>query len=157
MDSADLRHLSPAELERLGQQSLREHLLAQAGLARQKHGPLSFEKLDGLLRDPECLRYPTRLVFECGRMAPHQFAEPDVDPDSPEQGGRVLYLRPKLRERPELVPLAVAYMIPVLNYGEVISDEHCLLYGAALLGMEEEAFYREVCALADWAGAAAAS
>ena len=33
---------------------------------------------------------------------------------------------PLLRERPDLLPLAVAYMIPLINYGDIISDEHCL-------------------------------
>jgi len=97
----------------------------------------------------------TRLVFEFGEMARHQFAQPDLDWRDPGKHGRVLYLRPSLRERPDLVPLAVAYMIPVINFGEIISDEHCLLYGAALLGLTEEDYYREICALADWAGAEA--
>jgi hypothetical protein len=155
MTPADLRRLSPAELAQLGQQSLREHLLAQAQVAHRKHAPLSFENLDALLRDPQCLRHPTRLVFEFGGMALHQLAQPDLDWRNPEEDGRVLYLRPRLRDRPEVVPLAVAYMVPVINYGEIISDEHCLLYGATLLGLTVEEFYREICALADWSGAAA--
>ena len=155
MNPADVRQLSAAELEQLGQQSLREHLLAQAAVAHRKHAPLTFETLDALLLDPECLRHPTRLVFEFGEMARHQFAQPDRDWRAPDEHGRVLYLRPKLRERPDLVPLAVAYMIPVINYGEIISDEHCLLYGATLLGLTEDRFYQEICALADWSGAQA--
>ena len=43
---ADLRQLSADALERLGQQSLREHILAQAVVAHQKHGPLTAGKLD---------------------------------------------------------------------------------------------------------------
>jgi hypothetical protein len=152
--ATDLLGLSLEELARAGDRSLREHLLAQAGVAHQRHAPLSFEKLEALLRDPQCLRHPTRLVFEFGEMALHQFAQPDLDWRNREEDGRVLYLRPKLSGRPELVPLAVAYMIPVLNYGDIISDGHCLLYGSALLGRTMEEFYREICALADWAGAA---
>jgi len=153
--TADLRGRSPAELEQLGQQSLREHLLAQAIVAHQKHGPLTAEKLDALLQDPDCLRHPVRLVFEFGEMAMHQFAQPDLDWRNTEQDGRVLYLRPLLRERPDLLPLAVAYMIPLLNYGDIISDEHCLLYGAALLGLMEEEYYRQLCSLSDLLGAEA--
>jgi hypothetical protein len=153
--SVDFRKLSPAELEQLGQQSLREHLQAQAIVAHQKHGPLTFEKLDVLLRDPDCLRHPVRLVFEFGEMAMHQFAQPDVDWRNPEPDGRILYLRPLLRERPDLVVPAVAYMIPPINYGEIITDAHCLLYGATLLGMMEEEYYQRMCALADAVGAEA--
>lgn len=150
---ADLRRLSPEQLEQLGQDSLREHLLAQAVVAHQKHGPIRFEKLAALLHDPACLRYPVRLVYEFGGMAIHQFAQPDLDYRSPEQNGRVLYLRPALRDHPEQVVLAVAYMIPLINYGRIISDAHCLAYGATLLGKTEDEFYREVCALADQVGA----
>lgn len=150
---ADLRRMSSAELEKLGQDSLRDHILAQAIVAHQKHGPLTTGKLDALLTDPECVRHPTRLVFEFGEMAMHQFAQPDVDWRNTERDGRVLYLRPLLRDRSDLAVLAVAYMIPLINYGEIISDEHCLLYGATLLGLMEAEYYRQMCALADWVGA----
>jgi hypothetical protein len=145
--------MSPAELEQLGQQSLREHILAQAIVAHQKYGPLTADKLDALLRDPDCLRHPVRLVFEFGEMAMHQFAQPDIDWRNTALDGRVLYLRPLLRERPDLLPLAVAYMIPLINYGDIISDDHCLQYGATLLGLMEEEYYQRMCALADFIGA----
>lgn len=151
--TAELRKLPPAALEQLGQQSLREHLVAQAVVAHQKHGPLTADKLDVLLHDPDCLRHPVRLVFEFGEMAMHQFAQPDIDWRNTEQGGRVLYVRPRLRERPDLLPLAVAYMIPLINYGDIITDDHCLAYGATLLGMMEEEYYTQLCAVADFLGA----
>jgi len=151
--TADLRKLSPAELEQLGQDSLRDHILAQAVVAHQKHGPLTFAKLEAFLTDPECVRHPTRLVFEFGEMAMHQFGQPDVDWRNTGQDGRVLYLRPLLRDHPDLVVLAVAYLIPLINYGEIITDEHCLRYGAALLGLMEAEYYQQICALSDLVGA----
>jgi len=149
----DIRKMSSAELEQLGQQSLREHLLAQGVVAHEKHSPLSADKLYALLHDPDCLRYPVRLVYEFGEMAMHQFAQPDVDWRNREQDGRLLYLRPILNDRPDLVVLAVAYMIPLINYGDIITDEHCVAYGATLLGMMENEFYQAICGLADFAGA----
>ena len=151
--TVDLRKLNPAELEQLGQQSLREHLHAQALVAHQKHGPLTADKLDTLLHDPHCLRHPVRLVFEFGEMAMHQFAQPDIDWRNTEQDGRVLYVRPLLRNRPDLLPLAIAHMIPLINYGDIISDDHCLLYGATLLGLMEAEYYQQLCALSDFLGA----
>jgi hypothetical protein len=150
---ADLRRLSTSDLIKLGEDSLRDHVAAQAVVAHHKHAPLTFAALDALLADPECLRHPTRLAFEFGEMARHQFAQPDLDHRNREQDGRVLYLRPLLRDRPELAVLAVAYMIPVINYGDIITDEHCLRYGATLLGMMEEEFYQAICQMADLVGA----
>src|SRR5512140_736622 len=97
--SADLRRMSAAELERLGKQALRDHLLAQAVVAHQKYAPLTSEKLAALLEDRECVRYPVRLVFEFGEMALHQFAQPGLDWRNRERDGRVLYLRPSLKDR----------------------------------------------------------
>ena len=152
---ADLRKRSAGELVRLGEDSLRDHIAAQAVVAHHKHAPLTFAGLDALLADPECLRYPTRLVFEFGEMAGHQFAEPGPDLRHPEQDGRVLHLRPLLRDRPDLALLAVAYMIPVINYGDIVTDEHCVRYGATLLRMMESEFYDAVCRMADYVGAEA--
>jgi hypothetical protein len=152
---ADLRGLSTSDLIKLGEDSLRDHIVAQAIVAHHKHGPLTFAGLDALLTDLECLRHPTRLVFEFGEMASHQFAEPAVDQRDREQDGRVLYLRPLLRGHPDLVVLAVAYMIPVINYGDVVTDEHCLRYGATVLGMMEEEFYEAICQMAELVGAEA--
>ena len=149
----DLRKLSSGELVALGEKSLREHILAQAVVAHHKYAPFTFEKLDPFLQDPECVRYPTRLVFEFGDMAMHQFGQPDVDYRNPDRSGRVLYLRPILLNRPDLVVLAVAYMVPVINYGDIIADEHCLSYGASLLGLMEEEFYAQICGAADFVGA----
>lgn len=150
---AELRRMSTDQLEQVGQRSLRDHIVAQAGVAREKHGPLTFERLDALLHDAVCVRYPVRLVYEFGEMAQHQFGQPDQDWRDETGRGRVLYLRPMLREQPDLTVLAVAYLIPLINYGEVATDEHCLAYGAALLGLTEEEFYLKICALADIVGA----
>lgn len=153
-DSSDrLRTASATDLEQAGQRSLREHLHAQALVAHQKYAPLTVDRIDELLHDPNCLRHPTRIVFEFGGMALHQFAQPDLDGPNRERDGRVLYLRPVLRAHPDLILLAVAYMIPVINYGDLIADEHCRLYGATLLGLFEDEFYQRICALADFAGA----
>ncbi len=138
-------------LGRGGEESLRAHLVAQADVARRKHGFLTPPGLDAFLADRDCVRYPTRLLFEFGELASHQFAQPDLDPQNPSTG-RVLYLRPVLQAHPDWLVLAVVYMIPVINYGSIITDDHCLLYGSTLLGLTEEAFYEQVCAMADQAG-----
>jgi hypothetical protein len=146
--------MSIAELAQAGDRALREHVLAQAVVAHHRHAPLTTRSIAELLLDPGCLRHPVRLVFEFGDMAMHQFAQPDIDWRDPDRRGKVLYLRPLLRARPDLIALAVAYMIPVLNYGDIISDDHCLLYGATLLGLTGGEFYQKICALAEEVGAA---
>ena len=65
----------------------------------------------------------------------------------------MLCLRPILGRRPDLVALAVSYMIPVINYGRIVHDEHCLEYGSRLMRMDKEAYYRRICELAEFVGA----
>jgi hypothetical protein len=147
--------LSTDDWARRGDQSLREHLLAQASFAHAKHAPLTLERLAILLTDRDCLRYSVRLIFGFGEMAMHQFAQPGLDPDEPASNRRVLYLRPALQDKLDLIPLAAAYLIPVINYGDIVTDEHALQYGATLLGLTEEEYYQQLCALADLCGAEA--
>ncbi|MBL9172137.1 MAG: hypothetical protein JNL10_01260 [Verrucomicrobiales bacterium] len=149
----ELRSASAEEWVRIGEESLRQHLLAQAVVAHCRYGPLDLDRLERMLRDTECLRHPVRLVYEFGEMGLHQFAQPDLDWRNTEEDGRVLYLRPTLRGRPDDILPAVAYMIPVINYGDVVNDEHCVEYGATLLGLTSEEYYGRICRLADEVGA----
>ena len=149
----EVRRMSEAELTQLGEDSLMDHLRHQATEARGRHGGLRPGNIETFLEDRDCVRYPTRLVLEFGDMGPHQFAQPDRDYRSNHPEARVLYLRPILGRRPDLIALAVSYMIPVINYGQVINDEHCIEYGAALLGLSTEDYYNCICELADFVGA----
>lgn len=151
--TAEIRRLSPQALEELGRSHLREHLLAQAMSAHLRHRPDDPQRLAELLADRDCLRHPVRIVYGWGDMAAHQFAEPGLDPDDPTGCSRVLHVRPVLQTRPDLVLIAVAYMIPVLNYGSIVGDEECLCFGATLLGRMEEEFYADVCRVAAFVGA----
>lgn len=146
-----LRRMSTSELIQVGEDSLLNRIREQAQEARQRHGGLGPANLQSFLQDPDAVRYPTRLVLEYGEMGVHQFAQPEPDYRNP--GGCMLYVRPILGQRPDLLALAVSYMIPIINYGELISDKHCLAYGAALMGLDEETYYRRICEMADFTGA----
>ena len=125
-----------------GQHSLREHLARPSRRGASEARAAHRRQARALPHDPECLRYPTRLVFEFGEMAMHQFAQPDLDWRNT-GAGRPGALPPPAAARPPRPPavLAVAYMIPVINYGDIITDEHCLLYGADAAGMMEDEYY----------------
>jgi hypothetical protein len=151
----DIRRMSAGELERLGLDSLREHILAQAVVAHHHHAPLSPDKVAALLRDPVCVRYRARILFEFGDMAAHQFVHPGPRPERPGNDDMVLFVHPALADHTECLPAAVAYAIPQINYGGPVTDEHCLLYGATLLGITTDEYYAALCAIADLVGATA--
>ncbi len=147
------RRLTPEEQIQEGEDSLLSHVLEKAIQAHAKYPLLGMDQMDAFLADPDCLRYPTRYVYEFGsEMAPHQFAQPEEDFRLPGGQGKVVYLRPVLRQRPDFAALAVAYMVPPINYGDIASDAHCLVYAAALLGLTEDECYERLCAVADFCG-----
>jgi len=148
----ELRRMSEAELVEVFEDSLTNRLRDQAAEAIERHGKFGPGKLETFLNDRDTVRFPTRLVLEFGpEMALHQFAQPE--PDVRNHGGVMLYLRPILGQRPDLLAFAVSYMIPVINYGKIVSDEHCLEYGSVLLGLDKETYYQRICEVAEFAGA----
>lgn len=151
----ELRAQSPSQWEQLGSDSLKQHLIAQASVAHARFNPLTGSNLDLFLADRKSVRYPVRLAFEIGEMALHQFAQPGQDFRDPTGIGQVIYVRPSLREDPARLALAVSFVIPQVNFGAVATDEHCIAYGATLLGMLEDEYYKALCELADSVGAPA--
>ena len=149
----ELRRMSTAELVQVGEDSLKNRLHDQALEARERHGKFSPGNLETVLNDRDTVRHPTRLVLEYGEMGMHQFAQPEKDVRNPD--GVMLYLRPALGQRPDLICLAVSYMIPIINYGPIISDEHAIEYGSTLMGMDHDTYYNSICELADFSGARA--
>ncbi len=149
----DLLRMTDAKLVQFGKDCLGIHIKEQATNARIVHGGLSPCNIETFLADRNVLRHPTRLVLGYGEMEPHQFAEPGPDTRDDTGKGRILYLRPVLGQRSDLIALAISYMVPVINYGDAVTDEDCLGYGAALMGMDRETYYGLICELADVVGA----
>lgn len=111
-------------------------------------GPLDAVNLPRFLEDDTCLRYATTVLFSAEGMEPHQFAEPYFEEDD---GKRVcrLHVHPRFAGYPHYLPYFVAYMAPVINYGQVATPEVCERYGAYVLGLDQEAFYTQLCDIMD--------
>ncbi len=146
-----LRQMSTEELIKEGEDSLLGHIYEKAQHARSKYGTLTHREIERFLSDPDIVRKPTRLIFEFGEMAANQFAQPEPDPRDIENAFAI-YLRPELRQHPDLIPLAVSYVLPLINYGDIITDHHCTIYGALLMGMTENSYYNAICKMADLLG-----
>ena len=147
---SQLRALPRQERARLAEESLRDHLVDTAMFAHQLYMPLDAANREKLLCNTNLVRHPVRLAFELGTMASHQFAQPEPDPTG---DGCVLYLHPLLKDRQHEITLAVLYFIPLMNYGDLITDEHCLIYGATVLGLTLTQYYEQLCTLAASIGA----
>lgn len=132
-----------------GYEALKGHVVRKALAARQRYSlPLDRAGLETMLSDPEIVRYTTQLRFDSSRLKPGEFAFAEtVQGDSGRVG--VIWVHEHFRERPEALPLLIAYHIPSINYSDLATFEEAELFGANWLGLTVDEYYEQVCRLAD--------
>jgi len=132
-----------------GYEALRAHLVQKALAARARHGPeIDAAAIRRVLADPEVVRFPTEIAFSSSALLPGEFACPLPKGEHPKDGF-TLAVHELFATRPDALPYLVAYHIPSINYLDVVTNREAELFGAALLGLEVDEYYRRVCALAD--------
>ena len=137
------------QLETDADEALHEHILRTAQLGRQRHAPFStLERLQPLLADRNVVRYPVEVVFAADPLQADEFACADLIGKTIAEGFR-LSVHPHYEGHASALPILIAYHIPSINYGPIVTAEHAEAFGSTLLGMDAEVYYQRVCALAD--------
>lgn len=132
-----------------GRRALRDHVADKAAAARAAHPEIGTGAgLEAFLADAACVRYPVTLEFDSRPLEPGEFATLEPAGKRPADGF-VLFLHPSLRMDERAVSMATLYHIPSVNYGEIVTSDDAELFGATAMGMEVEAYYKDLCALAD--------
>lgn len=145
---SDLKTLSQEDLAREASHQLQQHMSTLSRDCLAKHGELNSNNLESFLMDRDCVRHPTRIVFDNTKLGSHQFAQPEWELKENEQGF-VLYLHSALKDDPKRIILAVSYMLSIINYGEVVEDKHCALFGSAITGIPLAQYVDQIIELAD--------
>lgn len=131
------------------QQSLRDHVVAKAADARARSGGrIDRQAMMALLEDRAAVRYPLGVRFDAEPLRHGEFACLEALGERPGDG-YCLSIHPMFENVDELVPFLIAYYIPSVNYGEVASHVEAELFGATLLGVDVEEYYRILCSVAD--------
>ena len=132
-----------------GMQSLRAHVVQTALAARAAHGPdIDLEATLRLLKDGRFVRYPVRVTYDADALGDDEFAWMRQDDEHP-RDGFTLIIHPRFAERRRILPLLIAYHLVVVNYGEIVTHEEAELFGATLLGLDQEDYYQTLCLAAD--------
>jgi hypothetical protein len=132
-----------------GRQALREHIVDKAMAARLKHGLyIDGEAILDIVEDRGIVRHPAAVRFDAGPLRPGEFACVLPVGDEP-QDGYGIFVHPAYRNQPDIWPLLIAYYIPVINYGQIVTSDDAELFGATLLGLEVDEYYGALCELAD--------
>ena len=143
--------MNPAPVPTPGdaRQSLRDHVIAKAVAARRRfHGPIGRAEIMRLLEDRETVRYPVGVRFDAQPLRPGEFACLEALGTHPSDGF-CLFIHPMFEPVHDLIPLLVAYYIPSVNYGDVASHAEAELFGATLLGLDVDEYYKILCSVAD--------
>lgn len=138
-------------------QSLTAHLADRGAQIHAKYGPqIGWRELHQLLEDRECARYPVEIAFDDGPLRDGEFAHPVPKGDTPADGYRMC-VHPFFATEPGVVPALVLYQLVLVNYGDFATPDDAEIFGAAVLGIDREAYYAQLCELADLVSAGVAT
>lgn len=133
-------------------QSLNAHVIAKGMEIREKYGPvIGWEELPRLLADRTCVRYPCDVVFDAAPLEPGECAHPVAKGDRPEDGF-AMCVHPFFLAQLAQVPALVLYQLVAVNYGVFASADDAEAFGATVLGLTKDEYYRLLCELADQLG-----
>ena len=129
--------------------ALRDHVVTRATEARAKFGDrIGRAEMMCLLEDRAVVRYPLGVRFDAGPLEHGEFACLEALGERPADG-YCLFIHPMFEPVNDLLPLLIAYYIPSVNYGDVATHVEAELFGATLLGLDAEEYYRILCSVAD--------
>lgn len=132
-----------------GRIALRDHVLARAAVARARYGGVvGWTELLAMLEDRQVVRFSTAVVFTATGLLAGEFAHAEMAGDRAAQGYRIL-VHPSFEGRVDLLPLLVAYHLVRVNYGDIATAADAELFGATLLGLDVEEYYRALCEASD--------
>ena len=147
IDNADRNHNRLTETD--GKEALRDHLVSRATEARLRRGLLiDADEIMRILDDRSIVRYPVGVRFDSQPLEPGEFAWPAPLGNKPADGF-CLFIDPWFEKQPDAWPLLIAYHLPSINYGEIVSSEDAEIFGATLLGLDVETYYKALCELVD--------
>ena len=129
--------------------ALKDHLGEKAMNTRLTRGMyIDAEAIVEMLDDRSFVRYPVGVRFDAEPLEPGEFAMPVPLGDHPSKGF-CLFIHPCFEQQPDAWPLLIAYHVPSINYGEIVSHDDAEHFGATLLGLEADIYYEALCELAD--------
>ena len=130
-------------------QSLTAHVAARGTEINELFGPtIGWEELQRILQNRTCVRYPCEIRFGAEPLLEGEVAHPVAKGERPEDGFTIV-VHPAFASDLAGATDLVLYQLVLVNYGEFASAEDAETFGAAVLGLAKDDYYRRVCALAD--------
>lgn len=132
-----------------GQNAMAGHIVDKALEIREKYGDnIDYDTLLELLKDTNFLRYPVRIEFNSSVLEKGMFAITRKLCEN-SKDGFIIFVHEYFKNQLQDVPALVFYHLVTVNYGDFATHNEAELFGAAIMGMEQEAYYQHICQLAD--------
>ena len=130
-------------------QSLNAHVAGKGEEIRARYGPrIGWRELQQILQDRSAVRYPCEIIFNAAPLLEDEFAHAMPNSDDPNDGFKI-FVHPYYTLQTERLPYLVLYQLVLVNYGPFASTADAETFGAAALGLSQDAYYQHLCALAD--------
>ncbi len=137
--------------EAVGLKALNDHAKKMAVFGRSKHGPeIGFEQILAILADSEIMRFPVDLRFN-QQLGPGEFAHAQQKGEHPSDGYWI-NVHASFKQQPDMLPYVIAYHMVCVNYGEMATAECAEIFGSALLGLDTDVYYEDLCVISDGLG-----
>jgi hypothetical protein len=135
-------------------QSLAAHVAVKGEEIHAKYGPhIGWKELLLILEDRTCVRYPCEILFDAAKLYEGEMAHAVAKGEHPEEGFAI-HVHPLFMTDLSRVPYVVLYQLVIVNYGEFASADDAEAFGAAVLGISRDEYYKVMCELADEVGTA---
>ncbi|MBC8309870.1 MAG: hypothetical protein ISR75_06645 [Phycisphaerales bacterium] len=134
--------------EEHARQVLRDHITMIAKRSVEKHGhATTMRVMEAVLDDRDVIRRDVAWKLDTALLQAGEFAAA-----VPSEEGYVIALHDWFEGKQEVMPVVIAYHLATVNYGEhVVETAEAELFGASLLGLDIDAFYEQICSIAnDW-------
>ena len=124
-------------------------MAAKGAEIRAKYGPhIGWKELQHILEDRACVRYPCDVVFDSQPLLDGEFANAQPKGERPEDGFAI-FVHPFFMTQLTKVTSLVLYQLVLVNYGDFASSDDAETFGASVLGLSRDEYYKALCELAD--------
>ncbi|MEA3290898.1 MAG: hypothetical protein U9Q71_01080 [Pseudomonadota bacterium] len=125
------------------------HAAEKAEDIRARYGPnIDYPILLRILDDRKSIRFPVEIRFVSDGIEPGLFGKTEPVSDNPSDG-YVISLHEHFRDRPDVLPALILYQLVLVNYGDLATALDAELFGAGVLGMDQDEYYALISDLTD--------
>ncbi len=125
------------------------HAIEKAEEIRARYGPvIDYPAVLRILEDRRCIRYPVVIQFVSDGIDPGLFARTEPVSENLDDG-YVISLHQRFEDQPDVLPTLILYQSVLVNYGDLATADDAELFGSAVLGLDRDAYYKQIVALTD--------